>query len=60
VPNNIAGAVSAISEINKMDGNHAAVKQEHLGSINLTNLTDEELKSAKRQAEQALKQSTQY
>jgi len=28
VPVNIAGAVAAISEINRMDGNHAPVKQE--------------------------------
>lgn len=28
VLNNIAGAVSAISELNRMDGNHAPVKQE--------------------------------
>ncbi len=34
-------------------------KVEHSGSINLTNLTDEELEAKKRQAEQALKQSTQ-
>lgn len=32
---------------------------EHLGTINLTNLTDEELEAKKKQAEQALKQSTQ-
>lgn len=32
---------------------------DHTGNINLTNLTDEELESKKRQAEQALKQSTQ-
>lgn len=59
VPVNIAGAVAAISEINRMDGNHAVVKTEHSGAINLTNLTDEELEARKKQAEQALKQSTQ-
>ena len=58
-PFNIAGAVAAISEINRMDGNHAAVKLKHSGDINLTNLTDEELKARKKQVEQALKQSTQ-
>ena len=33
VLNNIAGAVSAISEINKMDGNHAPTKQEIKGEV---------------------------
>ena len=32
VPISISGAVSAISEINKMDGNHAATKTDHTSS----------------------------
>jgi len=31
IPNNLSSVVSAMAEINKMDGNHAAIKQEHYG-----------------------------
>jgi len=32
IMHNIAGSVSAISEINRMDGNHAPSKQDHMSS----------------------------
>ena len=48
VPNNISGAVSAISEINRMDGNHAPSKQDHSSSDG--SMSPEGLSSAERQA----------
>ncbi len=45
VPINIAGSVSALSEINRMNGNHAATKTEHSGTVAVTELTDNQLNS---------------
>ena len=32
IPNNLSSVVSAMAELNKMDGNHAAIKNEHYGA----------------------------
>ena len=46
VLNNIAGAVSAISEINRMDGNHAPVKQELKADVKVSETLTERLTGA--------------
>lgn len=58
IPIAITGAVAAIAELNRMDGNHAPSKQEISGSLKLTDLSNDELDRRLQQLEHANEQST--
>lgn len=53
VPHSISGAVSAISEYNRMEGNHADQEFGFKGVITQVNMTAEEYKKARQEAIEA-------
>lgn len=54
IPVNIAGAVAAIAELNRMDGNHKPIKQT-VTNLNFNDLNEEELDRKIKQLERANK-----